>query len=376
MIRICCFCEKWESGGIESFLYNVLPYMDPQIMEVDVVASDLAESVFSESLRQRGIRFYALSGAQRNLPENYRLFRRLLHSRQYDVVHLHIFHSLSLVYARLARDAGVTVRIAHSHNTALRSSPLRPLKLLLHRAARALLTNCATDLWACSKPAADFLFSAKALRRRGFQWIPNGIHTELFRFDAGGRAAARRELGLSDELLVGNIGRLCAQKNQAFLLDAFAALLAGRPESRLLLVGEGEAEEALRRKAEQLGCGDKVIFYGVSSHVERLLWAMDVFAFPSRFEGLGIAAVEAQSAGLPVLASEHVPPEAGVTPLLQTLSLDAGAAGWAQALQAPCRPSGQREDWAAAVRRGGFDVADTAARIQAYYGRSLSDELS
>ncbi|MCI9164846.1 MAG: glycosyltransferase family 1 protein [Oscillospiraceae bacterium] len=357
-------------------MYNVLPYMDPQIMEVDVVASDLAESVFSESLRQRGIRFYALSGAQRNLPENYRLFRRLLHSRQYDVVHLHIFHSLSLVYARLARDAGVTVRIAHSHNTALRSSPLRPLKLLLHRAARALLTNCATDLWACSGAAADFLFSAKALRRRGFQWIPNGIHTELFRFDAGGRAAARRELGLSDELLVGNIGRLCAQKNQAFLLDAFAALLAGRPESRLLLVGEGEAEEALRRKAEQLGCGDKVIFYGVSSHVERLLWAMDVFAFPSRFEGLGIAAVEAQAAGLPVLASEHVPPEAGVTPLLQALPLDAGAAGWAQALQALCRPSGRREDWAAAVRRGGFDVADAAARIQAYYGRSLSDELS
>ena len=86
MIRICCFCEKWESGGIESFLYNVLPYMDPQIMEVDVVASDLAESVFSESLRQRGIRFYALSGAQRNLPENYRLFRRLLDFRQYGPV--------------------------------------------------------------------------------------------------------------------------------------------------------------------------------------------------------------------------------------------------------------------------------------------------
>ena len=365
--KVCCFCERWESGGIESFLYNVLLHMDLSVIQVDIVAAELAESIFTESLREHGVRFVELSGAQRKFGENHRLFKKLLQKEQYDVVHLNIFHGLSLYYARLTEQAGVPVRIAHSHNTALRKSVGRPLKLMLHNAAKKLFTGSATDLWACSETAAKFLFSKRCLEHKGFQFIPNGIDMERFRFDPAARMQIRKELGLENELLVGSVGRLCYQKNQDFLLDVFAELYRREPESRLLLVGEGEAETGLRQKAERLGIAEAVIFYGTSSRAERLLWAMDVFAFPSRFEGLGIAAIEAQAAGLPVVASEGVPEETRITPPFQRVELGAGPAQWAEALLDIHTET--RAACAEKVRCAGFDIADTVRKIEGCYMR-------
>lgn len=122
-------CESWESGGIESFLHNILLRMDLTGLEVDIVAAQLKDSVFTQALREHGVRFRELSGSQRNLPENHRRFAALLWERRYDVVHLNIFQGMSLYYAHLAKRAGVPVRIAHSHNTDLRQSLTRPLKL-------------------------------------------------------------------------------------------------------------------------------------------------------------------------------------------------------------------------------------------------------
>lgn len=354
--HICCLCERWESGGIESFLYNVLTQIDLTQLQVDIVAASLGESVFTKPLRELGVCFFELSGSQRKVAENYRRFRLLLRERRWDVLHLNAFQGLSLYYLRLAKQAGVPVRLAHSHNTALRKSLTRPLKLAVHRWARKRYTADATSLWACSHDAAEFLFSPRDLKEKGFQFIPNGIDTERFRFDPAVRERVRAELGLDGKLVIGNIGRLCDQKNQDFLLDVFAGVLKQRPESRLLLVGEGEARPQLERKAQKLEAAGKVIFYGVSDHVERLLWAMDVFAFPSRFEGLGIAAIEAQAAGLPVLCSEHIPPEAEATGLFRRLPLEAER--WADCLlEMPGRVPG-------AVDVSGFDVRTVAETIR------------
>lgn len=366
--KICCFCERWESGGIESFLYNVLLYVSKQSHQVDIVAAELTDSIFTESLRQHGIRFIKLSGKQQNLWANHSAFRQLLRVEQYDVVHLNIFHGLSLYYAYLARQAGVPVRIAHSHNTMLRQSRTRPLKQLLHQMARSLFTNSATDLWACSAQAAGFLFSRKAIEKKGFQFIPNGIHVERFQFHPAIRNRVREELGIQKKFVIGNVGRLCYQKNQDFLLDVLAEVICREPQACLLLVGEGEEETKLRKKAALLGISDAVIFYGTSPCVEQLLWAMDVFAFPSRFEGLGIAVVEAQAAGLPVLCSEQIPCEAHVTQILQALPLETGAKAWAESLLALEVPM-DRENRAVEVKNAGFDIADTAERVEAYYMR-------
>lgn len=363
-VRVCCFCEKWESGGIESFLHNVFLYMDMDTVQVDIVAAELSESVFTQPLREHGIRFMELSGKQQRLWTNHHMFRELLRREKYDVVHLNIFHALSLYYAHLAKQEHVPIRVAHSHNTALRQSQTRVLKQLVHCMARELFTGSATDLWACSEVAANFLFSKKGLKNSGFRFIPNGIDTGRFRFDSAVRKSIRRELGVEDQFLIGNIGRLCYQKNQAFLLDLFATMFRLRPKCCLLLIGEGEAEAALRQKAERLGVANAVIFYGTSAHVERLLWAMDVFVFPSHFEGLGIAAIEAQAAGLPVVASENVPKEACVTDSFQTVPLGAGEKKWSQALLARRSGAINREAGAAIVQEAGFDIRTVAERIR------------
>ena len=360
--KICCFCDRWASGGIEVFLHNLLQQADMTKLEVDVVAASLEKNQLSEQLRAKGVNFIQLSGSLRNIMGNHRKFRQLLRQRQYDVVHLNLYQGLSLSYGRIARQEGVPVRIAHSHNTALRDCPTKALKLLLHRFGRRCFTKDATALWACSEAAADFLFD-----RREFTWVPNGIDTRRFRFDPAVREALRQKMGLTDCLVLGNVGRLCAQKNQIFLLDIFAQLMQMRPDSRLLLVGDGEDRKKLERRAGALGISGQVIFRGHAQQVEQLLWVMDVFLMPSLFEGLPLAAIEAQAAGLPVLCARCLSPEIKMTEHLDVLPVDIGSKPWADRVLELISREIHREQAFAAVRSAGFDTVTVAQQIMEFY---------
>ena len=145
---------------------------------------------------------------------------------------------------------------------------------------------------------------------------------DRFQFDSAVRKNARHELSLDGKYVLGHVGRLCYQKNQEFLLDVFARVVKQRPDTILLLVGEGEDRPILEEKAQRLGVADKVCFYGFCADVSKLYQAMDIFVFPSRFEGLGIAAVEAQAVGLPVVCSMDVPNEARITDHVTALKLE------------------------------------------------------
>lgn len=365
MQRICILCQSWQSGGIESFLTNVLLHMDRSALEVDLVVERLEQSIFIADLQRAGIHIIELSG-RLNDPKNYLLFARLLREKRYRVVHLNLFQSLSLIYLWLARRAGTPVRIAHSHNTALRRSRTRFPKLLLHQLGKLLFSGCATEFWACSRAAALFMFPGRQLRRNQFRFIPNGIDSRRFHFTSTGRRELRQELGLTDRFILCSVGRLCQQKNQDFLLDVLSSLLRRCPECKLLLIGEGEARSALEEKARLLDIEAHVCFYGVSQQVEKLLWAADVFVFPSLFEGLGIVAIEAQAAGLPTFCSEHVPDEALVSALAERLPLTLGADGWAERLAtlAPGLSDEMREQ---ADISPDFDIHTVAEKLRMRY---------
>ena len=364
--KICVFCETWESGGIESFLTNVLLRLDMNCFSVDLVAAELKDSVFTERLEKHGVLFRQLSGNIRNIRKNRSIFRALLSRQKYDVLHLNIYQGLSMCYAAEAKKAGVPVRIIHSHNTALRKSLGRPAKLAIHNFAKRYYASAGTRFLACSADAAKFMYPLSIIKDQSFSVVPNGISTKRFQFCEEERSRFRNQLGLQGKFVVGHIGRLCYQKNQSFLLEVFAELAKLRPDSKLLLIGNGEDEGALRQKAQRLGITDDVIFYGSTATPEKTLWAMDVFVFPSHFEGLGIVAIEAQASGLPVICSEAIPAEAFLTCTISRLALMAGASVWARSIAA-CKKANHREKAAAGVRQAGFDIEDVSTRMAAYY---------
>lgn len=369
-VKICCFCEKWESGGIESFLNNIIQRIDLEKFQIDIIAVCLGKSIFTGPLENIGVRFFELSGSQRRLIQNHRLFFDLLCQEQYHVVHFNLYHGLSLSYLETAKRASVPVQIVHSHNAVLRRSATKPLKLLIHSAAKYIFADKCTTFWSCSQGAAEFLFPKRALKKRGYQFIPNGIETERFRFNCDMREKTRTELGLEGRFVIGNVGRLCYQKNQAFLLDVFAQVHHREPNSCLLLVGEGDLLDHLKKKAHRLGVAGSVIFYGVSSHVERLLWAMDVFVLPSRFEGLPVTGVEAQAAGLPCFFSDAVTRECALTDSALFLPLAAGATVWADTIIAKCESAGRRSR-ADAAKVQMFSADSVAREIQAFYAGTV-----
>lgn len=366
MKKVCVYCQTWESGGIESFLNNVLQHMDLSGLQIDIVADVLKKSVFTEPLRRRGVRFFELSGSPRAVIQNYRRMAKLLREQDYDVLHLNVFQALPLAFLPLAKGNGILRRIAHSHNTMLRSSRTRPLKLGVHRLAKRLFAKDATDLWACSGAAAEFMFPSALLRKNGYRFIPNGIDLHRFRFDAAEREKVRKQLHLEQSFVIGNVGRFCVQKNQGFLLDVFAQVHAQDTSARLLLVGEGETLAELKESAEQRALSGVVIFYGTTPHVEKLLWAMDVFVLPSLFEGLPVAGIEAQASGVPVVCSDSVPGQAWVLDRVRALPLGAGVEAWADAVLALAGTPRTGEE-AGQVRAAGFDITNTALQIETLY---------
>lgn len=366
-MRVLCFCEKWESGGVESFVTNLYECMDRDGVEVDVVACVRDESaLFTPQLAALGIEVGVLSGRLWSVRENVRMFRELLERGSYDAVHLNLFEGLALLFAREAKRAGVPCVIVHGHNTDLHPGALRAAKLAVHRMCVRSLAGFADVRWAPSEEAARFMFGS-------LPWtlVKNGIVPERFSFDADARSRVRGELGLGDAFALGCVGRLCAQKNQAFLIDVLAECAARHPEAdmRLLLVGAGDDEGMLRARAEERGVGERVLLCGARDDVCRLYSAMDVLCVPSLFEGLGIVAIEGQAAGLPVLCSPAVPGEVGVTDACEHVPLDSAA--WAQRLcehrASQERSRVERRDGCEAIRRAGYDMRETAAQVRKAY---------
>ena len=306
-------------------------------MEIDIVAECLKPSVFYEELKRVGrISFFELSGSHLKIAKNYHQFKKLVLNRRYDVVYLNIFQGMSLKYADIAKKLGVSNVIAHSHNTALRKSKIYYIKLCLHYIYSKKYAKKADLLCACSKSAAEFMFPRDLIDNSGFLFIPNGIELDKFRFDPAARSLIRTQLHIIDKTVIGNIGRLCYQKNQNFLLDVLSKMQERNTDVVLLLVGDGPDEKKLKDKAESLGLINSVIFYGTTDEPWGLYSAMDIFAFPSFFEGFGIVALEAQASGLPLIYSEYVPDEAIASSNAVCVPIGKGAGAWADAIGEIC----------------------------------------
>lgn len=220
--------------------------------------------------------------------------------------------------------------------------------------------------FACSDLAGEFMYGKR--REKKVVYVKNGIHTETFRFDPDVRSQLRRRYDVENTLVIGSIGRMCRAKNQKFLLLIFVELLKLRPESRLLLIGQGELEAELMAFADSIGVKEKLIHIPSTDRVQDFLCMMDIFLLPSIYEGLPVVGVEAQASGLPCIFSARITKQAAITGRAAFMSLDRPPREWAElALDLVQRQDKDRREYAGIVRGQGFDIEDTARWLQDFY---------
>ena len=357
-LRVLQIVTQMGRGGLETMLMNYDRYIDHNVVQFDFLEHWQSVTDYDPEIAQLGGSVYRLP---RLNPFDKRYLRELDHffktHPEYQIVHAHM-DCLSGVPLKYAKKNGVQVRIAHAHSTGEIKNLKYPLKMMLKRN----VTRYASDCLACGSEAGQWMFGG-----RQFSILNNAIDAEQYAFNSQIRSEVREELGIgSDVLVVGHVGSFGFPKNHTFLVDVFYELLKSRQNSKLLLVGEGSLKKEIQNKCEAIGIQENVVFAGRRNDVNRLLQAMDVFVFPSHYEGISLSSIEAQASGLPCIFSESISPECIITEgLVSRMSLQKPADAWANQVIAV---SGKKHtDTLMQIKKHGFDVKENAAWLQKFY---------
>lgn len=356
-LRVLFFIDRLRLGGIQSLAYDILKHNDGKRMRIDMLNLDDGITYpLEKTLKDMGVTVYQLKSTWLRTPLDFpNYFRQVdvffAEHHDYDVVHMHS-SSKNYYILKAAKKYGISVRVAHSHNTGFQSH--NPLTVLLGNMMKRPLMRYATHCCGCSKLACEWLFSKGSVESGRAKVILNAIDSNLFVYNAGVREEVRRELALEDKFVIGHVGRLEHQKNHDFLIDIFAEIAKKKSNACLVLVGIGSLQQALEQKAASLGLTDQIKFLGFRDDRYRIMQAMDSFVFPSFHEGLSVVLIEAQAAGLPVFVSDSTTTEVSFSPDIKFLSLKQSAKEWAEAVLE--KDQVIRRDMAVDIKKAGFEI--------------------
>ena len=333
-IRILHVVGGMNRGGVETWLMHVLRNIDRDRFQMDFLVHTEKPCPYDDEARALGSKIIpCLSPAKPWLYD--RNFKRILREYgPYDVVHSHVHHFSGYVLW-LAKQVGVPIRIAHSHNdTSEVDAHVSFLRRIYLNLMKVAISRYATTGLAASGCAGASLFGQDWSKYSRWRVLYYGVDLTPFQTPVDG-LALRQELGIpKDAFVLGHVGRFEEQKNHLFLLEIAAAVIQKEPLTRLLLIGDGSLRSVIEDKIKQMGLTPYVILAGLRSDVPQLIQSvMDVFLLPSFHEGLPVVGIEAQAAGLPLILSDVITEELDrVKPLIKRLSLSQGASEWAKAV--------------------------------------------
>lgn len=324
-IRVAHIIGKWFGGGVESVVMNYYRHIDRNKIQFDFICDDDSTDIPYDEIRSLGGEIILVPPYQRVISYQKELIK-VFGNKKYKIVHSHI-NTLSIYPLRAAKKAGIPIRIAHSHSTSNRKEWE---KNLLKNILRPFSRVYATNYMCCSELAGRWLFGNKIYDAGEVDLLNNAIDVNKFIYNQGVRNNKRKELNINgDILVVGHVGRFVTQKNHKFLIDIFNELHKQNSNSVLLLIGQGPLKLEIQEKVNSLNLKDSVKFIGQRSDVNELYQAFDVFLFPSLYEGLGMAVIEAQYAKVPCFCSTHIPNNANISTYCYFSSLNNSAKKWA-----------------------------------------------
>ena len=321
-IRVLQVATIMNRGGLETMLMNYYRKLDKDKIQFDFIVHREERGDYDDEIEKMGGKIYRMPAIR---PGNYRkYFKRLdeffKQHTEYKVVHSHINENSGFI-AKYAKKYNVPCRISHSHQSDLKIDYKYPFRLY----GRMYLKD-STDFFACGERAGKWLFGY----RENITILNNAVDTEQFKYNEEIRNNIRKELNIENKLVIGHVGRFQPQKNHTFLVETFNEIYKKNNNAILLLIGTGELCKEIEKKVELLGLTSAVKFLGLRTDISDLMQAMDIFLFPSLFEGLPVVLVEAQASGLPCITSTGVTEESNITENITFIDLKEDATLWAE----------------------------------------------
>lgn len=347
-------------GGIESFMMNYFRHIDRKRVHIDFLVHGYEKGAYDDEIIANGSLIYHVPVKSKHPFIYQKKLKEIFSSGKYQVVHSHL-DAMSCWILKIAKKCSIPVRIAHSHNTDHLTT--NKLKYWINEQARKKICKYTTINLACSQAAGKWLFGNSA-----FIVIPNAIEADKFKFNNEVRVQIRRELGISDNMIVlGHVGRFDTQKNHKFLIDAFYKASQYNKNLVLMLIGDGWMKKTIQEKVNQYKLNGKVLFLGTRNDVNYLYNAMDVYVFPSLFEGLSVVLVEAQTNGLHCVVSDRVSTEVNITNTIEFLPLNLDI--WIDKLLS--EKQSQRFENEDTICNQGYEIVKAAKKLEDMYCNCL-----
>lgn len=318
-------------GGIEALMLNAMAALDSRDIQFDFLANT-DHMAFEEQLIERGSQVHRITARRKSRSMFYRELNDLLERTRgtYDVIWENMNTLGNIDYLIHAKRYGIPVRIIHCHSSQNCDGLVRGV---LHLGNRRRIRKYATHFWSVSNEASEWFYGKDYKNLPNYRVITNAIDSSRFSFDGTKRARVREAFGIStSSLVLGNVGRMHAVKNQVVIVNTLAELVNRGIDCSVVIVGGGELEESLRSRAKLLGVADRLHITGRVDDSAPYYSAMDVFMLPSLHEGLSIALLEAQANGLPVAVSDHVLEDGVVAEDRKIVQLDSDPSEWADAV--------------------------------------------
>lgn len=364
MLRILHVFGQTSRGGAESMIMNYYRKIDRAEIQFDFVKHSELEGDFDEEIKSLGGRIFSVP---RLTVFNYfsyiKTWKEFFSAHpEYRIVHVHHF-KLAGAVLKAAKSCGVKIRIAHSHNASIKGRLHETV--LFFTVLSPMMKHYATHLWACGEEAGKVIFG-----KRKFTILNNAIDVNRFYFSESDRTHIRTEYAIKDDVkLIGHVGRFFPQKNHPRLIQIFKQLHSEDHKTMLLLIGDGKDRPMIEHIVQKSGMSDSIIFAGVRSDIPAILSAMDLFLFPSLYEGLPVSIIEAEASGLPCVVSDSVTKEVNVTDLVTNIPLSASDKEWIKAVEKAIGRKNQRNRYPQIIKDAHYDISENAQWLTQEYIR-------
>ena len=366
-IRILHVIGMMNCGGAEMLIMNLYRSIDRNKIQFDFLVHSEEEGYFDKEIYNLGGRIHHISRFKGTniisyYREAYEFFKK---NKEYKIVHGHIGSCASL-YLSAAKKCGCFT-IAHSHSTGNGKKNLHDFFFNIFSYPTRYIADY---FFGCSTEAGLMRYGRRIVNSNKYHNFSNAIDSERFMFSPIKRKYLREQLRIEDKMVIGTVGRITDAKNPLFIIEIMSEYIKHNPNAVFLWVGNGDMYDVVSQKIDEMKLGESMIIVGQKQNVEDYLMAMDLFLFPSKYEGLPTSVIEAQATGLPCLLSDTITREVEITNLIKWMSIEQSSVKWANAIDDVRIES--RMSQINQVIKSGYDIHENSKVLTSFYEKVLT----